>query len=701
MNTPPNFMGEVRTDPGNRKDSSTTRLRRRLALLAVAGVCALGSGVTVRGALPEFRQNMQPLEAARAMSAQSAVSEMLVFEDIPIVTASRYEQKSSEAPANVIVITGEEIQRYGYRTLGEALQTLPGLYVNDDRTYTYVGVRGFGREGDFNSRIQLLLNGHPMADTNFDYAPMGEDLGIDMSLIDRIEVVYGPGSALYGSNALFATINILTRKPSGPRSTEMELEGGSFGYGKLELRHTGEVAGWEIGLGVSALNVNGDELFFEEFDALGMNGGVTKKSDFENAYQIFATGQKGPFTIQAFGIYRDVGLPTAAYGVTFNDEGNQVADTHWFLELKYEKKLRDDLNLSIRTSYDDVRYWGTYRYDDGFGTIIDNIDISRDKFFIEEVQLDYTHSAKHRFTFGQGFQRNMEVRMENFDVDPHFRYADVDQSFNEYSFYAQHVYASTNGVQLTSGVRFDDYSSFGSAVSPRLAFVYGPSSRWNVKLMAAKAFRAPNAFELFYDDGFTLGAQELDPEVLTSYELGFDSNLNSRLQFRLALYHNRIRDLINLVEISPGVFQFANLDRVENLGGEISLRARFANGLSGYLSYARVDAEDGDGNELTNYSPNMAKAGVSVPFGRKDWRLSVNMQFYDDRLLLDGSRGPDVFLTNLTLQVPLFHSNARLSASIYNLLDRDYGWPAREEHDPLILIPQDGRTFALRLGWKF
>ncbi|MEE9219660.1 MAG: TonB-dependent receptor [Acidobacteriota bacterium] len=631
-----------------------------------------------------------------------AVSEMLIFEDIPIVTASRRMEKASEAPATVAVITAEEIERYGYRTLAEALQTLPGIYVNEDRNYTYIGVRGFAREGDYNSRIQMQLNGHPLADVNFDYVPAGEDLGIDMSTIDRIEIVYGPGSALYGSNALFATINIITREPKGYRSSEVDLEGGSFGRGKAALRMGGQVAGWNLGGGLSVLNVNGDDLFFPEFESMGLNGGVAENTDFENSYQVHARAERGPFSIQAYGVYRQKGIPTGAYDTVFNDDATRTTETHWFLDMKYTKNLSEKLDLTLRAAYDDLRYWGTYRYDDGFGGVVDNIDIARDRWIMQEAQLDYKISERNHLTFGQGFQRNLEVRQENFDEDPFFSYTDVDQTFNEYSAYAQHLYSPGSGWHLTTGLRYDDYSSFGSAVSPRFAVVYAPRESWSAKLMAGRAFRAPNSFELFYEDSFTQVAPlELDPEVMTSYELSIESLVVSRFKWRLALYRNRVSDLISLVEISPGWFQFTNLDKTSTHGGEVGVRARFMNGASGYLSYGYVRSEDSSNNELTNYSPHSAKAGISLPFRNQRWWVSANMQFYDDRLLLDGTRGPDVFLTNVTVLAPLFSKNARLSATIYNLFDRDYGWPAREEHAPLVLIPQDGRTFALRVQWDF
>jgi iron complex outermembrane receptor protein len=125
--------------------------------------------------------------------------------------ASLFAQKTTDAPASITVVTAEEIKRYGYRTLADILRSLQGFNVSYDREHSYVGVRGVGL-GDFNSRILLLLDGHRVNNNLNDGAFIGTDFILDVDLIDRVEVIRGPGSVIYGNNAFFGVINVITRK---------------------------------------------------------------------------------------------------------------------------------------------------------------------------------------------------------------------------------------------------------------------------------------------------------------------------------------------------------------------------------------------------------------------------------------------------------------------------------------------------------
>src|SRR5438552_4446106 len=112
--------------------------------------------------------------------------------------ASKFLQKAADAPASVTVITADEIQKYGYRTLVDILRSVPGFYVIYDRNYTYVGVRGLSRPGDYNARILFLLDGHRVNDNVYDGGYVGTEFPVDVDLIDRIEIVRGPSSSVYG-----------------------------------------------------------------------------------------------------------------------------------------------------------------------------------------------------------------------------------------------------------------------------------------------------------------------------------------------------------------------------------------------------------------------------------------------------------------------------------------------------------------------
>jgi len=140
------------------------------------------------------------LPALAATDGEELTLEQLL--ETTVTSASKYEQKESEVAAAVTVITREQIRAYGWRTLAAALASLPGLFLTYDRQYTYVGARGFGLPGDYNTRIMLAINGNRVNDTVYDQAMLGREFPLDMDLVERIEVLAGPGGAIYGQNAM-------------------------------------------------------------------------------------------------------------------------------------------------------------------------------------------------------------------------------------------------------------------------------------------------------------------------------------------------------------------------------------------------------------------------------------------------------------------------------------------------------------------
>ena len=165
--------------------------------------------------------------AVIAASGDDEAFQMLEEQKL-VTAASKRPQPVSETPSIVTVITSAEIRAHGYRTLGEALQWVRGLYTRYDRNYTYLGVRGVQRPGDYNNKVLLTIDGHTMNSPIYGDAAFGRELGLDMECVKRIEVVRGPGSALYGSNAVLAVVNVVTRQVSRA-PLETGVSAGSLG----------------------------------------------------------------------------------------------------------------------------------------------------------------------------------------------------------------------------------------------------------------------------------------------------------------------------------------------------------------------------------------------------------------------------------------------------------------------------------------
>lgn len=148
--------------------------------------------------------------------------------NVTVYSASKHAQNVSDAPSSVTIVTADQIQKFGYRNLGDILRSVPGFYVTYDRNYSFLGVRGFGRLGDWNSRVLILIDGHRSNNNTFAEAMLGNEFPVDVALIDRVEVVRGPSSSLYGSSAFFAVIKVITRKAPQMKGLELGFEGGAL-----------------------------------------------------------------------------------------------------------------------------------------------------------------------------------------------------------------------------------------------------------------------------------------------------------------------------------------------------------------------------------------------------------------------------------------------------------------------------------------
>ena len=216
--------------------------------------------------------------------------------DVDVVsTASKFPQEVREAPASVTVITREDIHRYGYRTLADALGSVRGFYTTYDRNYSYLGVRGFARPGDYNTRFLLLVDGRRLNDGIYDMAPIGTDFPIDVSLIERIEVIRGPGSSLYGTSAFFAVVNVFTSTGASRKGLQIETRAGSLST-RGAVASFGGVAGGgtEFLVGGSLYGSTGQtRLHFPEFDSGEPGSGMARDLDDDESFNVFGSMSAG------------------------------------------------------------------------------------------------------------------------------------------------------------------------------------------------------------------------------------------------------------------------------------------------------------------------------------------------------------------------------------------------------------------------
>jgi len=242
--------------------------------------------------MPAWAEEAPPaaaVEQDQAVLMEMDIDDLRKIKVATVFGASKYEQKVTEAPSSITIITSDEIRKYGYRTLADIFRSVRGLYVTYDRNYAYVGVRGFGRTGDYSNRILLLVDGHRTNDNIFNQGFIGTDFILDVDLIDRVEVIRGPGASLYGSNAFFGVVNVITRKGRSLKGVEASGEAAGYGTYKGRVSYGNTLHnGSDLLLSGTLYDSDGQRLYFRELDDPATNNGISENSDYDRSNSVFA-----------------------------------------------------------------------------------------------------------------------------------------------------------------------------------------------------------------------------------------------------------------------------------------------------------------------------------------------------------------------------------------------------------------------------
>lgn len=638
-----------------------------------------------------------------------SIEELMTIDVQTVVSASKREQKVTEAPSSVTLITAKDIRAYGYRTLADALRSVRGFFVTYDRNTSYAGVRGFARPDDFNTRILLLVDGHRMNDSVYDKASIGNEFILDIDLIERIEISRGPGSALYGSNAFFAVVNVITRRGKELNGTEVSGEAASFGTGKGRVSFgKKQQDGSEALISGTAYESGGDRLYFREYDPgnpfhdpRAGNNGVAEYRDGEQFSSAFTKWSSQGFTVEGAFITRSKEIPTAGDGADFNDPGNRITDDRAFVDAKYARSIGQKTDVTARVYYDSSAYQGDSLYSG-----IVNRDAISGMGLGGELQLNTKLSGMHRVMVGAEYDDNRQQNQRNSDQDPYSLYLNDERSSRTWASYIQDEVTLTPAVILNAGVRYDQTSFSGATTNPRIAMIFNPAAGSTVKLLYGSAFRSPNVYELYYQSPASspplIANPELRPEKISMYELVYDQHLGAGLRATADGYYYKINDLINKTSDAAGNLVFTNIEEVEAGGLELDLEKRWAGGVNSRISCALQRATNTlTGDVLTNSPGRLAQLNITMPVVKERLIAGIEEQYTSDRKTVSGKVIGELWLTNLTV---LARSSARMaeaSVSVTNLFNRNSSDPAPPDLAPLTAIQQDGRALRFKVTYAF
>ncbi len=638
-----------------------------------------------------------------------AGEEAIIFQEIPSVYgASKFEQKVTEAPSFVTLVTSNDIKVHGYRTVAEVLQSVPGFFVTYDRNYNYLGVRGFNRPGDFNTRVLLLVDGHRLNDNLYDQAGLGTESLVDVDLIDRIEVIRGPSSSLYGTNAFFGVINVVTKRGRDLRGLEISSELGSWSSRKVRGTYGDKFSnGAELILSGSYFDSEGrGRLYFREFDDPQTGNGVTRDADDDKYPSFFGKLSFREFTLQGGFVSREKGIPTASYGTFFPTTETRSTDEHGYLSLKYETEISQETDFEGRIYYDRFYYQGDYLYDvSGTATpdLVLNQDRSTGEWWGTELMVESRAFDRHNVTAGLEFRDNFRQDLWNADTDPEIVYLDEKGSHRSWALFTQDQFQISENLILNAGVRYDQYESFGGTVSPRVALIRH-FDQTTVKALYGEAFRAPNAYERFYVGTGFKANPDLDPENIATYELVVEHALAKHLRATATVYFYRIDDLISQeADPSDGLLVFQNRGNTEAKGLELQLEFGGPEiyGVSGRFSYAIQEAMDRrTGKGLTNSPTHLANLTASVPIIEDRLTAGLEIAYVSERTTLARDTTGGYSTTNLTLLSTNLLKGLELSANVRNLFGEVFWDPGSGEHVQ-DRIRQDGRSYWLKIKYAF
>ena len=622
--------------------------------------------------------------------------------EIRIEGAALHPQSQSEAPASVTVITASDIRTYGYRTLADALAATRGFYLSNNRTFHSVGVRGFNLPGDYASRFLVLVNGHQMADNMLGFQPwFGQDFPIDMSLVERIEVIRGPASSIYGSNGIFATINIITRSPAQAEGPALIVEAGNFGEKKMQALGAFPIGQAHLLLSGSLFNNTGESpLYLPEFDAPETNSGQALRMDNEKGYRFFSNLTFGQWSLLAAASEREK-VQAVSWGPTvFNDRGTRVNDSRRFVEAAYLRELGRG-TLRWRAYYDSFYERGRYQYalpaDAGAG-VEDNAQPYSGDWIGTQLSYRFGLSRKDTMTIGAEGRLDLRASMAAEVVSPvPAEYFSVDRRDKSFAVFVQNERRLNARWRLDLGARMDVYAYRQTLASPRAALIYQPSTDWTYKFLYGRGFRNPTAFELFFDDGFSAaGNPDARQESADTIEVDVERRIGKRVNLVGAVYAYRLRDLLVGIYTPNGVVQYQNVGKIHASGFEIEMDSRPRGNLQVTASYAFQKSRDAIADApLSNSPDHVAKLRFAVPLGRRLEAASL-MQYHSRRATLAGATLRPVYLADFVFTSRRLLPNLDIQFSLRNAFNRQYS-------DPVALnsrvdrMPQRGRAFVIQL----
>lgn len=677
---------------------TTARLPFHAVLLLLLGAGILAGRPETALAQPSAAGEQQPDPSTMSLE------ELLGIEVESVFGASKTLQKITEAPAAVTIITAADISRFGWRTMADVLRNVRGFYATSDRNYGFIGSRGFQPPGDYNARILVTIDGLRANDAVYGGALFDENFQVELDVVERIEVIRGPSSSLYGSNAFLAVINVVTKSPA-PNSKSLTITGagGTLGYRDGRARAARAFAnGASLTLAGGIADSSGEtRLYTPEYDSPDSNFGVADGRDTMRRYNAFARVEHKGLVV--LGLYNrwTHDNPNGAYGSLYNRPASNQEE-HGMFSVAWSRALGRHWTGVFRTGYDHYGYTGTYTYPDEAGTGEERYqDNSRGQTWTGEAQFSRTVGA-HQITAGVEHRWNPQQDQFSYLGNSVLPYWSDERTSSTTGLYVQDQWRVSPKVLVNGGLRLDHYKAFKDPVKPRVALILQPTASTTIKGLYGSAFRAPTAYENYYElPGLLAARPDLRPEQVQTLEGIVEHYAGRRLRVSAGLFRVDVTDLIAMSTDpgNPDLAAYGNVAGSDAVGVEGEAEARWPNGAHVRVShtYARTQAHDSS-TQLVNSPRHVTQGVVSMPV-RGALTLSLDAQFLSRRTTLAGATVGAYLRPGVALTGPIGR-RGHLSLRVDDITNTRYADPVGEDflQDT---VRQYGRVGRLQFAWTF
>lgn len=543
--------------------------------------------------------------------------------DIRVTTAARVSQKLTEAPATMNVITARQIRERGYQQLEDVLRDIPGIDFIHINGYVPTLIYFRGMYGAENLRVLLLIDG--IAENNIIGSNDMAGPAYSLHNVEKIEVVWGPASAIYGANAFGGVINIITKKGAAIQGLEYQKGYGSFNTSSDNIKFGINKSNWDVVVSGSLYSTDGPKFSNRDpnYSASYVDKAYSINAAIGYAYRKTQTtiGARIYNTPMGWGTFLNsptvfLNLPSQGYGnsgiigLIARDVRGEKSGLEepfartFFVQEEYQANTK--LNLLARAIYRETGISDhSYAYLTLDGRKLYRVPTTHSSYRLGgEAIVNYNPNSNMQFSAGvQYFREDIERGSRRFTVDTTTVYLldgrdtllnlystfrerrfDIRKNFGSYAqlIWNTHLLRKTS---ITAGSRYDYNNYYGSPVSPRLAIINQPNTKTTIKLMFGMAYRAPTNTEIYQAPADV----KLKVEKVTSFEVNIGYRFTPQFNFELNGFHNTVRDAIVLSNL-PNPTEEKNPGEIDATGFETRMDFIFGKAVTAYANFTYTSA---------------------------------------------------------------------------------------------------------------